>query len=351
MDWIKRNLYFVIGAVVAVALLGGAGWYGFTRYQSYNASKEKFNAAYDELKRLHGLRPSPGNDKVNNTRIAEAQEADVRALMARMGRNFQPVPRVVPLTTNSATQQPQVSGEDYAASLRRVIAELQKEAAAGSVTLPPDYAFSFSAQRSLIKFAPGSLEPLADQLADVRVLAGILNQAKVNAIDSIRRERVGTDDAMGPATDYCDRVSVTNELAVMAPYELVFRCFSPELATVLTALANSPHSLVVKGINVEPAAAAATVDPRTGLPVNPEPVFVPQPVLVQPVIPQQPPTRSGDFSREYRSRAGLAPTYQPPAPTTIMVAPPAPKIQTVLDERQLKVTVLVYVTRLLPPKS
>jgi len=357
MDWIKRNLWFVVGGVVALGLLGGAAWYNYTRYQSYAAAKEKLNANYEELKRLYGQNPSPGNDKIDNVKNAQEQKATVQAMLAKLGRYYQPIPPVVNMTSNTITGQLIVTGEDYAAGLRQVIDQLQKEAAAGSVILPPRYAFSFQAQQSLIKFAPGSLEPLAVQLAEVRVLAGILNKSKVNAIDGIRRERVSADDNTGPVTDYIDRTSVTNELAVSTPYELTFRCFSTELASVLSSFASSPYSIVVKGFNVEPAAAVGAIDPITGMPLNADPQFnpVPQPVYAQPYNPQpQTPSRGEQelFARRYGVGKGGPPTPTPqPVVVPTMAAPVQPKVQTVLDERQLKVTMLVYVVKLLPLKN
>jgi len=358
MDWIKRNLFFVIGGVVAIGLLGGAGYYSFNRYQGYNAAKEKLNSSYEELKRLHGLNPSPGNDKVDNTKLAREQESEAKAMLTKLGRFFQPIPPVVPMVTNAAGQAV-VNGEDYAAALRQVIDQLQKEAASGSVLLPPKFGFSFEAQRSLIKFA-GSLEPLAIQLAEVRVLAGILNKSKVNSIESIRRERASPDDATGPVTDYLDRVSVTNELAIQTPYELTFRCFSTELGAVLSALAASPYGLVVKGLNIEPAGATGAIDPATGMAINNEAAFTPAPVLTQPTyVPQPAPARRGEedaqaFARRYGAGGkGLPPPPPSPVPQPMptVAAPAQPKIQTVLDERQLRVTMLVYVTKLLPPKN
>ena len=60
----------------------------------------------------------------------------------------------------------------------------------------------------------------------------------------------------GNATDYLGDKSVTNELAILTPYEITFRSFSPELASVLSGFANSPDGLVAKTINVEQATAA-----------------------------------------------------------------------------------------------
>jgi hypothetical protein len=160
-------------------------------------------------------------------------------------------------------------------------------------------------------------------------------------------------------TDYLDRASVTNELAVLTPYELSFRCFSTELASVLTGFASSPFSLVVKGFNVEPAAATTAIDPITGMPMTQGFTDAPTPIPIQTYIPQPVPnpsarqTEADMFARRYGSGKGSygPPPVTAPQPVPTIVAPAQPKVQTVLDERQLKVTMLVYVIKLLPPKS
>ena len=53
MAWIKRNLYFLIGGVVALALLGAAVFYLFTKNQMNNELTEKLDAAYGELTQLN----------------------------------------------------------------------------------------------------------------------------------------------------------------------------------------------------------------------------------------------------------------------------------------------------------
>ena len=58
------------------------------------------------------------------------------------------------------------------------------------MTLPPKYDFSFTAQRSLVKFASGSLGPLATQLGEVKAITEVLLAARINALDGIQRVRV-----------------------------------------------------------------------------------------------------------------------------------------------------------------
>jgi hypothetical protein len=213
------------------------------------------------------------------------------------------------------------------------------------------YGFSFSAQQPLVKFAPGSLDNLSVQLGEVKAVCEVLFRAKVNSLDNLRRERVSPDDNQGPQSDYHDQKSVTNELGVLTTYEVAFHCFTPELAAVLAGFSSSQSGFVVRSMNVEPA--PVTVQPE--VPVAPfiqPPTYVPQP---QPV--PQPQARQSEEAA-FRQRYGIGskvptPTFTTPTPAPQYVPPPIakPTLQTVLNERQLKVTMTIVVIKLLPAKS
>jgi len=194
-------------------------------------------------------KPGPGNAKVDNIAAAREQEAIVRDWINQTGDFFKPIAPI--------PDSPEVTSEDYAAALRRMIDQLQHEAETASVLLPPKYGFSFEAQRSLVKFAPDSLQALAVQLGEVKAISEVLFASRVNSLDGIQRVRVSDDDTAGPQTDYINDVPVNNNLAVITPYVVTFRGFSGELASVLSGFAASPHGFIVKGINVQPAGAAA----------------------------------------------------------------------------------------------
>jgi hypothetical protein len=348
MAWIKRNLFFVIGAVIALALLGVAGFYNFSAWKQNSDEREKLNASYAELKRLNQQSPHPGDGKkVDNIKLARDQQKDIRAFIAKAAARFEPIP-AIPGGTN-------VSGEAYASALRQTIDQLQRSATANSVSLPPKYNFSFEAQRQLVRYAPGSLDALARQLGEVKVICDVLNTAKINSLDSVRRERVSADDSAGPQSDYLDLHSTTNELAIITPYEITFRCFSPELGAVLSGFAASPHGLLVKSINIEPAPAALVTDTPGMVPVAP--VYVPVPVA------PRPPSRFSEEGEAFANRYGRpgappgarlppqaapAPVYATPA--QVGSAPVKTGLQTMLNEKQLKITMIVDVIKLLPPK-
>lgn len=245
MAWLKRNLFFAIGGAVALLLLGAAAFYDYQGWSHNAAAFAKLNEIYATLKQLNDQKPSPGDAKINNTQTAKDQEREIRAWIEKAGNYFKPIAPI--------PDAPEVTSEAYAAALRRMIDQLQREADAASVQLPPKYSFSFEAQRYIVKFAPGSLGPLAVQLGEVKAIAEIMFAARVNSLDSIQRARVSDDDVAGSASDYIAEVATTNDLAVTTPYAVTFRSFTPELAAVLAGFAASPDGFIVKGVNVSPA--------------------------------------------------------------------------------------------------
>lgn len=376
MDWIKRNLFFVLGAVVAVILLGVAGWYNWSGWSRNAKAREDLNAKYEELKRLNSLKPHPGDGrKVDNIARAREQQKQLQGVIRRAETRFAPVPAIPPGGTN-------VTGEEFASALRLTLDQLQRDATNQSVILSPNFSYSFTAQRQLVRFSPGSLPALAEQLGDVKHLAELLHAARVNTLDSLRRVRVSDDDRAGPQTDYLETLPQTNDLAVLVPYEISFRSFSAELAALLEGMAASPHGVIVRTINVEPA-TVTVFDPNQPAPVIYTPVATPEAALPAPraAMPYGPSSRAmmeRGAGEAFNERYGLGPRSAvpgrppgwsapnpggwpapaagwPAAPTTtVPAAAPAaakPGLQTVLNERQLNVTMLVRIVKLLPAKT
>jgi len=303
MAWLKRNLIFTIVAILAAGLLAATGFYGFKNWRRNVAGMETLNEAYNTLQQLHNQNPSPGNDQVNNIETARQQEKQLRDWMQQAQNYFQPIP---PVPNPGAGG---VTSEDFAAALRRTIDQLQHEAQNASVLLPPQYNFSFEAERSLVKFAPGSLDPLSVQLGEVKAICEILFAAKINSVDNLRRVRVSGDDAGGPQSDYFDASSSSNHLAIFTPYEITFRCFSHDLAQVLSNFASSPNGFIAKGINVQPAAAITAASAAPGNPYA-------QTIRNQPAPPAEPVSNGG--------------------------------LRTVLNEQLLAVTMDIEIVKLLP---
>ena len=351
MSWIRRNLYFLIGVLAIAGLMGLAGFYLFQKWQLNSKAKEDLNKGYAELERLYNLKPHPGNDKADNIQEARKQQQELRAVLDRMRRHFERIPAI--------PDTPKVSGEDFTALLRRTLDQLQREAVQASVTLPPKYDFTFQAIKPKVTFAPGSLQALAAQLGEVKAICSILFRAKVNMLESLARERASSDDdPQLAAADYLGQRSVTNDLAVLSPYEVNFRCFSSELAGVLDGFQKSPYGFVVKTVNVEPAPALVATE---------QPVAPTYSAPATPVPTPAPPTAGAAESvgtaealaQRYRDRYGMGPAKPPPtpvvAPTAPAVTPGATAVRSrgglpiVINEQLLRVSLLVEVVKL-PPR-
>ena len=312
MVWIKRNLFFVVGAVIAMGLLAAAGVYDFKNWQRNNAALDALNQAYVKLQSLYSQNPSPGNDKIDNIKAAGDQAERLRQWIQGTEQYFQPIPAIPDPASGEITDARFAGARDH------TLSQLQAEAAGASVIVPPQYGFSFEAERTLVKFSPGSLNALAQQLGEVKVICEILYATRINSLDGVRRVRVSNDDVSGPQSDYVDQTITTNDLAIFTPYQVTFRCFSQDLAGVLSSFASSSHGFIVKDINVQPAAGVAASSATS--------------------------TPGGDAG-------GFG---QPPfIPSRLPAGRPAAPIgrgglQTVLDEQLLSITLDVEIVKLLP---
>jgi hypothetical protein len=339
MSWIKRNLYFLVGSALALILMGAAGWYLYSKWGLNEKVREDLNTDYTELDRLNKNKPHPGAGAIDNIKAASQQQAALLDFKEKAHAYFLRIPAIPDL--------PKVTAESFSTNLSHAIGELQHQASVASVSLPDtNYAFSFAAQNARVVFAPGGLEPLSVQVGEVKAICQVLFQAKINALDSVKRCRVSNEDQTGNATDYLAEKSTTNELAIVTPYEVTFRCFSQELGDVLAGFASSPLGFVIKTINVDPA-------PVTAPPPQEAPPAVD--TALQARISEEMMQRQAQANAQaaFRNRYGggggmprpMAPVYQPVLPAA---APVKTGLNMVLDEKQLKVVMTLNLVKLLP---
>lgn len=259
MGWIKRNLFFTIGGAIALALLGASSFYTFKSWRHNSDAWTNLKEAYDSLHNAYDQNPTPAE---TNIVTAKLQEKQLQDWIGQVHKHFVPVPPI-PDPANGV-----VTATAFSEQLRTTIHDMQVAAVQANVEVPDDYSFSFAAERNQLTFAPGSLNALASHLGEVKAICDVLFAAKINGIDGIQREFVSENDNTGPQADYLTEKSRTvGDLLVITPYAVTFRCFSGDLANVLSQLASSDHCFVVTGINVMPAAGIAT----SGGP-NPPPV-------------------------------------------------------------------------------
>lgn len=244
MPWVKRNLYFVISCVVAVALLGAAGWYCYSQWQGNATSMDQLNQAYSQLRDLGNKPVTPTKENID---AAREQAKQAQELARGLRKHLTPIDSI----PNGNT----VDDRTLAFAVRDTIRDLTTSAADNRVGLPQEFAFSFSAQRPKTTYAAGSQQHLARQLGEVNAICQVLFTNRVNSLESVQRERTADDGGSGVGTqpEYLDLVSVTNNNTIISPYQVTFLCFDQELAQVLDGFANLPHGIIVRTLEVGPA--------------------------------------------------------------------------------------------------
>lgn len=327
MEWVKNNLQLVIGGAVALALLAGAGYYFYSRFAAEKEVESELASARDNLNMLLTQNPFP--DEENIVRV-KADQKRVQEFLRQAEQYFRPM-----------QSEPVSNSADFAAYLQRTLYRLERAAKEASVTLPTNFAFGFNAQKQLLQVDTNSLSLLTIQLSDIDTLCGLLFQSRVYELMGVKRAAVSTND-QAALTEYpqdylSSRQVSTNETvrAMASPYELTFRCSSPELAGVLEAVARAPHGILVKAVRVEPADAEPTEE---GMDYRmPEGRGIPA-------------ERSNFLMmRRYGLTEARRPP-PPPMPTPGMGPTPSqrPKANVLVSERPLRVSLLVHVVRFIP---
>ena len=369
MSWVKRNLYFLIGSVVAVGLLAFASFYMLGTSASYTEVKTKLAESYEKLKTLKNKEPSAGSGKVDNITNAQAQVEVLKAYMKDARTVFEPIAPIPNI--------PKIDRGAFSSELLHTLDSLRRQATEAGVVLPstnPPYNFTFDSIVRKVDPKPTSLPVLARQLGDIRAIADVLIKAKVSTIASMKRWRaVPEDEPSANPADYHAENPTTNDWAILSPYEVTFHGLSGELAGVLNGFANSKHCLIVQAINLEPAPQSEASPFAVGMP---DPV--PGPMYAPPVmmgggkigggIPGgMDPTMAARMRSRYGMGAGAGggamrgegrfgppqrpqpiapppPMYQPPPGAPTASVPNRP----VLSERQVRVTLKILTVQLLP---
>lgn len=239
MRWIKRNLFLLIGIMVAIGLMAGAVVYLIGRI---NADKKAISNLKAKQAELISLKQSAPYPEQSNLDIAQTESL-----------------RLVQFVTNvqsSVTypEVPKMTSQEFSSYLLTTISELQKGAEQAGVTLPTSrYGFSFEPLRELVNFDAASIEPLARQLMETKLICNTLFESRVHKLESFKRVRVSVlDPGQGP--QYLDKAvnpAAYNGIATVTPYEITFVGFATELASVLEKLQQSKVFVAVKLVNLD----------------------------------------------------------------------------------------------------
>ena len=261
MAWIKRNLSLVISGVVALALLGIGGWYLWSAMQKNRQVDTDINQIKSEIETLLGKQPTPN---AQNLADAKKQLERLNTFMLTAKKQFPPTP---------PPAQP-LDNQSFKSLLQTTVDELQKQATSVGIHVETNYYYTFENERLPVMFPPESLRPLSERLSEVKMLASILFKSRINRLVGMRRAMVPGEQAIpaapAAANDYLPARAVANADTGMTlwPYEVTFHCFSPELAGVLDSLQRVEYGLVVKSISSDALREGAQTAPRNVSPAR-----------------------------------------------------------------------------------
>src|SRR3989442_718879 len=111
MLWIKRNLFLVVGGVIALALLGVGGYYFWTSYGDNKSVETKLDETKEEIKRLYGLNPFPSPENISKAR---EEVKRLQTAITQTRKSFSPLP------------YQRVKGQAFKSLLDGTVYELQK---------------------------------------------------------------------------------------------------------------------------------------------------------------------------------------------------------------------------------
>ncbi len=321
MAWLKRNWLLAVSGLIALGLLGFAGYFLYSKVEQEATVSDQLAAQTKDLEDLANLNPNPGNEKINNIEAAKKQNRELLQFVAVARKDF--VPLSYPENLDSG---------QFKLLLDNTIDELTRSAKQVGVKLPDGFNFTFSAQKPQMAFEPANIAPMARALTDIKAICEVLFQARVLTVDNIRRIQIATLDTPSPIpgqSEYWTKKAETNNLAIVTPYEFTFHCFNQELAVVLETLYRSPHAFVVKNMVVDTGASPLLEKPAEGTtPGMPPPMNAMQMMMMM---------RYSPYSRYYTPQPMVAPRPTGPGGLTLM-----------LDEKPFRVIMWVDVITLLP---
>lgn len=274
MAWIKRNLALVISGVIALGLLGFGGYYLWAAMQKNAQIDNDIGQAKSDLDLLMNLDPFPSPSNVNQA----------RAELARLNTFIGVTKKLFPSTPPPAAP---LNTLTFKSLLQTTVAELNRQAEAAGVRVETNYYFSFEAQRLPVTFPAETLLPLSERLHEIAVISSNLFKAKINRLERIRRSPVPgellANDARHAAEYLNESVRVSPESGMQLwPYEFVFHCFSPELATVMEQLMRMPDATIVKSVVVQPAEHLPDV--QRGVPPPPPAARTNRPLALETIL-------------------------------------------------------------------
>ena len=174
MNWYRENRWlgnFLI-ALAGAALL--ALWFLFHARSSFAEASVQFNEAAIERNRLEHLNPFPNEENFRKTQAAlDNYGATLTKLKEELKAQVLPVASIAP--------------NEFQSRLRQAIVSTTEKARANRVKLPENFHLGFDEFATTLPSSAAASSSLGQELAQVELLLGILIDARVDAITTLKR--------------------------------------------------------------------------------------------------------------------------------------------------------------------
>jgi len=232
-------LFLALAALVGIVLLGAAGYYFYTKWSENEAAMTELDAAKAELDGLQKKKLS-----ADLVKAAREQTEEAKRVLEQFSKVVPPAAPVF-----------KVDERTFKSIFDKSLAQLQTSATNNGVNLvSPDYAFSFSTLTNKLNFPTNCIDGWLSELNDIKAICGVVYNARVNTLESIRRPGVAEDET-GPNNDLLATGSaVTNDTIVRVPYELTVRLYSREAAQLINSLLLSTNNCyLIRNLDISPS--------------------------------------------------------------------------------------------------
>src|SRR6266550_9107068 len=174
MNWYRENRWlgnFLIAFAVTALL---ALWFLFRARSGFTEASAQFNEAATERNRLEHLNPFPNEGNFRKTQAAlNDYGATLTKLKAELRAQVLPVEPIAP--------------NEFQSRLRRAIVNTTEKARANRVKLPENFHLGFDEFATTLPGSAAAAASLGQELAQVELLLGILIDARVDTITTLKR--------------------------------------------------------------------------------------------------------------------------------------------------------------------
>lgn len=244
MNFFRENPFLSGILLVAVVVVGAAGYFASQSHSLLQETKELYSQRVGQLHALQNRAPYPSQE--NLLRITEEVEqfkaslVDFEAALAKMNP---------PLRED-------VTPQFFQDELRKVVSELSRSAAATNVQLPANFYLGFDEYRTALP----SQEAAPALLRQMEVLDGIVKkiiEAGVARIDAFVRHPLPSEKQEATPAAESEQAPVV----VKANLDLSFTGDQVRLRRVLNELVRAPQFTILRSLELENSAKAPPLRP------------------------------------------------------------------------------------------